>query len=639
MRRISLSIVLTGGLLGAIAVTVAVIQTSTWLTTRDVLVSHARTLMNDVALGAIERTGAFLEPAQVTADLTAQLLDSAVVNGDDAAQLERYFFEQLRIHPQLAGIYYGTERGDFIFVKRDRNRVGDGTRTKLIHHRDGVRSVENIWRRDDFTEIERQFDADDPYDPRSRPWYRDALRAASQVWTEPYIFYTSQQPGITTAVPLYADDAGLKGVVGVDIEIGEISTFLRDLRISPHGSAFIVNRSGELLAHPDSARVTVREWTGTADTLRFARIDELNDPLLTDAYHALPEPIAQLGMGERAVSEFTRDGQRYMVEFATFPDGGWPWVIGLYAPEDDFLGAIKSNQLVNLALSLLIGCVVGAVGWLISRSVTRTVRALRNEALRIPGATLIGRSWPVTPIRELAETIDAFRGMEMSLLHEREERVRLTAGLRKTSLETMMRMAVVAEYKDASTAAHIERMSLFCHEIASHFDFSEARLEELRCAAMMHDIGKVGVPDKILQKPGPLDVLERRAFMAHPEAGAEILKDSDSEVIELARVIALTHHERWDGSGYPYGLKGEMVPLVGRISAVADVFDALISERCYKQGMSVDAAVEIIREGSGSQFDPRVVDAFIDAYDGIVTILRDHPVGSQPGDAGLHTVA
>jgi putative two-component system response regulator len=141
----------------------------------------------------------------------------------------------------------------------------------------------------------------------------------------------------------------------------------------------------------------------------------------------------------------------------------------------------------------------------------------------------------------------------------------------------------------------------------------------------MHDIGKVGVSDATLQKPGPLNEEEWAEIRAHPVLGAEILKNSNSSVIELAREIALTHHERWDGEGYPYKLKEKEIPLSGRICAVADVFDALIMDRCYKDAISPEKASSIILKGRGTQFDPDVVDAFFDVYEEILSILRDYP--------------
>lgn len=127
----------------------------------------------------------------------------------------------------------------------------------------------------------------------------------------------------------------------------------------------------------------------------------------------------------------------------------------------------------------------------------------------------------------------------------------------------------------------------------------------------MHDVGKVATPDGILQKPGQLTPTEREVMQRHTTAGYEILADSESELLQLAATIALTHHERWDGAGYPYGLAAEEIPIEGRITAVADVFDALLSDRCYRSALAVEDAVEVMQEGRGTHFDPDLVDALL----------------------------
>jgi len=140
----------------------------------------------------------------------------------------------------------------------------------------------------------------------------------------------------------------------------------------------------------------------------------------------------------------------------------------------------------------------------------------------------------------------------------------------------------------------------------------------------MHDIGKIGVPDRILLKPGPLDTEEWKIMKLHTVIGGRILSDSDSCVIQMAEQIALTHHEKWDGSGYPNGLKGSQIPLLGRISAIVDVFDALISNRPYKKALPVDQSLEILKNSTGIHFDPEISKAFFSIQEEILSILREY---------------
>ncbi len=182
--------------------------------------------------------------------------------------------------------------------------------------------------------------------------------------------------------------------------------------------------------------------------------------------------------------------------------------------------------------------------------------------------------------------------------------------LKEASLETIIRLSRAAEYKDDDTGAHVLRMSHYAAAVARQMGWNEADTEKLLHAAPMHDIGKIGIPDRILLKPGKLDDEEWKIMRRHSHMGTEILTGSDSPVICLAEVVAYTHHEKWDGSGYPRGLAGEDIPLEGRITAIADVFDALTSKRPYKDPFPLDKSLAIIREGRGAHFDPQVVDAF-----------------------------
>lgn len=186
------------------------------------------------------------------------------------------------------------------------------------------------------------------------------------------------------------------------------------------------------------------------------------------------------------------------------------------------------------------------------------------------------------------------------------------------SLDTIHRLARAAEYKDEDTGAHIQRMSQYSAVIARKMGLGDSEMENILYAAPMHDVGKIGIPDRILLKTGSLDADEWEIMKKHTVIGAEILRGSDAEFIRQAEVIALTHHEKWDGSGYPRGLRGPEIPLAGCIVAIADVFDALTSKRPYKEPYSVAKSLDIIKESSGTHFDPDVVEAFVAVEDEIL---------------------
>jgi len=206
-----------------------------------------------------------------------------------------------------------------------------------------------------------------------------------------------------------------------------------------------------------------------------------------------------------------------------------------------------------------------------------------------------------------------------------EEKVRKRTGeLEATRLKLIQRLGRAAEFKDNETGLHVIRMSHYARLIAEAMNLGKEWAELIFHAAPMHDIGKIGIPDNILQKPGKLDEQEWEIMRRHPEYGAAIIGDDDSELLRLAREIALTHHEKWDGSGYPAGLKGEEIALSGRIVAVADVFDALTSDRPYKKAWSVEDALTLLDEGAGSHFDPEMVRIFRSVLDKALLIKEQY---------------
>lgn len=192
-----------------------------------------------------------------------------------------------------------------------------------------------------------------------------------------------------------------------------------------------------------------------------------------------------------------------------------------------------------------------------------------------------------------------------------------------TRLEIVYRLGRAAEYRDTETGMHIKRMSNYCACLARSIGLDESDIELLLHASPMHDVGKIGIPDRILLKNGKLDASEWEIMKTHTTIGAEILSGHESKLLETARIVALTHHERWDGSGYPRGLCRERIPLFGRIAGICDVFDALTSERPYKKSWPFDDAMSEIENGKGCHFDPELVSAFCACYKDISSIYRE----------------
>ncbi len=186
-----------------------------------------------------------------------------------------------------------------------------------------------------------------------------------------------------------------------------------------------------------------------------------------------------------------------------------------------------------------------------------------------------------------------------------------TKDLAQAQIEILRRLALAAEYRDDVTGHHAERVGVLSALIADALGLGADAVRLIRRAAPLHDVGKIGIPDSILMKPGPLTSAEFGIMKTHTTMGGRILSGSRFPLLRAAKVIALSHHERWDGSGYPIGRSGEDIPLNGRIVAIADVFDSLCHERPYKPARPVSTAVEVIKAGAGNHFDPKVVDAFL----------------------------
>jgi putative two-component system response regulator len=264
------------------------------------------------------------------------------------------------------------------------------------------------------------------------------------------------------------------------------------------------------------------------------------------------------------------------------------------------------TALANAALEL------GAYGYVVkpfqgNEILINVFNALRRRALEIESRRHHQRLEKMVQERT-AELWKAVQDLEWA----RDE-------LQASRTETIERLSIAAEFRDDETAHHIHRMSRYCALLARSAGADEERSELIRVASIMHDVGKIGIPDHILLKPGKLTPEEFDIMRTHAEIGHRILAGSDSELLKLAAEIALTHHEWFDGRGYPNALVGEDIPFEGRVGAIADVFDALTTNRIYRRAFNLGEALEIMKQGRGAQFDPHLLDLF---FDGISEVLR-----------------
>jgi len=370
----SLGLILALSLAGLQFVAIISVVLSSYLTSERVLLDHARKLLSDVAGNTILHSRGFLEPAQSAAELAARLAESRVVSSENTLRLEQLLFEQLRAAVQFAGVYYGDEDGNFVYVMH--SEEPGPYRTKIISHESGRRTTNLIWRDQDYRIVETRQDPADLYDPRSRPWYQATRLNFETTWTNPYIFFSSQKPGITIAAPVIRADGSLKGVIGVDIEIDAISDFLANLRIGENGVALIINSNGDVIAHPKPQLLTATDSSGASS---FATIDTIDDPVAREAFGVLAA-MPFISVPEETFSQFEFEGADYVTTVMPIMSEELPWTIAVYAPEDDFIGTIIQNRTRDIWIAAVIAVFSGIVGLFLASYIARPVRAFAVRA-------------------------------------------------------------------------------------------------------------------------------------------------------------------------------------------------------------------------------------------------------------------
>ncbi|OGR01323.1 MAG: response regulator [Deltaproteobacteria bacterium RIFOXYD12_FULL_50_9] len=248
------------------------------------------------------------------------------------------------------------------------------------------------------------------------------------------------------------------------------------------------------------------------------------------------------------------------------------------------------------------------------------VTAMDNQETALDALQLGAFGYLIKPVDKNVLLINVANALDRRITtldsqkHERElEQMVLerTAAIRAREEEIFLRLVWASEYRDDDTGAHIRRIGLYSAELAEALGWLPMEVDSLRITAPMHDVGKIGVPDAILLKPGKLTVDEFAVVKKHTTIGASILAGSEIPLLHLAKDIALSHHEKWDGSGYPEGLRAEQIPMAARIVAIADVYDALMSDRVYRKAMPEEKALAIMQEGRGTHFDPAIFDSFL----------------------------
>jgi Cache domain len=333
----------------------------------------------EAVLQSMAATEDYFKPAEMAVEAGQLLLLDHIVGPDKPDPLERYFLGQLRLRPLLAGLYIGNPAGEFFYVMRSNEKVEGGTRTKVIRNGPLGREVELTWRRTDYAVVKSERDLEDTYDPRARGWYRSAVERRGRVWTEPYIFFTSRKPGITLASAIIGQDGAVESVLGVDIEIGEISRLLARTSLLRGKSVYISTSEGKVIAH-SNASVVLPDGAAGNNALRFRAISELpgiEGRLDERVRQRLSDPT---GTRSANVWEAEADGQHYFVAVGQMSNIDWPWQLVVTVPKTWQLKPASGSTIILIGvigLATLVACVIG---YAVSRTIGAPMAQLLTNA-------------------------------------------------------------------------------------------------------------------------------------------------------------------------------------------------------------------------------------------------------------------
>ena len=394
-RKVFLALVL------AQLVTIALIFCWYFYVLRSELDSLTQQRAQEVVQQSIAATEDYFIPVETTVDAAQLLLSEHVLGPDKPDQLERYFVDQLRLRPQLEGLYVGNPAGEFFYVMHSNEMIEGGTRTKVIRIGPHGREVELTWRGPDYAIVKREPDPADTYDPRARGWYSSAVERRGRAWSDPHIFFSSRKPGITLASAIIGKDGAVEAVLGVNIEINEISRFLARTSLLNEKSVYISTSKGEVIAH-SSASVVLPDSAAGDNTLRFRDISELpgaEGRLAQGVRKWLSGPA-----GTATVWEAEADGQHYFVAVGQMSNIDRPWRLVVTVPRTRQLEVASESPVLLISaigLATLFACVVG---YAMSRAIGTPMAQLLTNAQLARNGNIVLMEDVNTGSREIDET-------------------------------------------------------------------------------------------------------------------------------------------------------------------------------------------------------------------------------------------
>ncbi len=400
-RRRSLRATLALCLGGLQFIAILSVILSTFVSSENALLRQSRTSLNEVSVNVIGQVKSFLNPARQALDATRRLAENDVLDISDPGVLESHFFQQLQVAPQLAGMYLADATGRFVYVMRAEEP--GRYRTKFVPPflpGTAEHPADFQWRNDQFTLLETATTQTDTYEARTRPWFRMVTEAKAPIWTEPYIFFTTRQPGITYSVPILDDTGDIRAILGVDIQIDALSGFLLDIWSERRGAALVLNENGAVLAHP--TLVLIRQ-EAHMEAPELTRVDQIADPIAQKAFG----DVVQTGLSDTegpVHTDFQLNGQDYVAMLIEVSEPGLRWLIGLYAAEDNFIGEIKKNRTQGVWIALAIAILTGAIGLAMADRIYAPVRTFASQSQQLRSGEITTEEGLHSPYRELEDT-------------------------------------------------------------------------------------------------------------------------------------------------------------------------------------------------------------------------------------------
>jgi signal transduction histidine kinase len=418
--RISIRSALVAAIAGLLAIAFGLILLTWQNTTDEVIDQHARALLAESSEVGVSQSEAYVAVAREALDLTVGLASvSDVFAGEDVAEL---FYQELEVAPALAGVFVGSLDGDFVFVSRNQDFVDDGYRTKVVEFDGDQRATTLTFHDGDFNVLQSRPDPTDTYDPRVRPWFEAALADRGAVWTDPYIFFTSQQPGITASEVVIDPDTGEpSGVFGVDVELGALGAFLDQVKIRDESRVFLFDRQGSAIAYSESDASLYRE---EGDRLVLKEVSDIDDSRTSGAFESLIQIHPDLDFDTSVLTNFEVDGDRHYAYFAPLSSANVDWIVGAEVSDEAFVGAIRQGQRRGIALAVVVAVIAVLLGVVLSRAISSPMGKLRQLA----NAAVDGNAHELPRVRsmfrEIQETADALTASQLQLESRVNDRTR-----------------------------------------------------------------------------------------------------------------------------------------------------------------------------------------------------------------------